>query len=137
MAGATKSRAEWEALLAQAHAAGQAAAEATVPEPMVVYEAAGLSDRPKAGGKSWFVAGGLCGFATVVIRPARGGLVQLLKSKGVGYKHYYGGWAVPIHAKVDGPLSQSVEIKEAYAAAFVKVFRDAGVTGIGYETRLD
>lgn len=134
---ATKTKAQWAALLAEAEKAGQAAAEAAVPTPMVVYETEGLSEKPKAGGKAYYVAGGVCGFATIVIKPARGGLVTLLKERGIGWKHYYGGWAVPVHPRVEGPLVQSMEIKEAYARAFVKVMREAGLEGIGWESRMD
>lgn len=135
-ATATKTKAQWKAILLEAQAAGQKATMAAKPTPMVVYEAQGLSDIPKPGGKHWVVPGGVCGFATVTIKPATGGFVKLLKELGIGWKGYYGGWCVPMHPEVEGPLVQSLEIKQAYGAAYVKVLREAGIK-CHLETRLD
>ena len=43
---------------------------------------------------TYVVNDGVCGFAGVVIKPARGKFVSYLKSIGKGHKHYYGGWYV-------------------------------------------
>ena len=135
MATLTKTR-EMEALLARALQAGQEAAEAAVPTPMVVYETQGLSDLPKPGGKTYFVQGGVCGFAGVIIKPAKGSFVQLLKAKGLGYKHYYGGYYLPARPRVEGPLCQSLEIAEAFARGVAKVLREAGLT-VSVDSRMD
>jgi len=66
-------QARWAEALAAVAEEALAAGEAAVPAPMVVYEAEGLSDRPKPGGKAWFEAEGACGFAWVNIWPERGG----------------------------------------------------------------
>ena len=66
--------------------------------------------------------GGVCGFAGVVIKPARGKFVSYLKKLGMGYKHYYGGWYVSVRE-----FGQSLTRKEAYAEAFAKVLGEAGM----------
>jgi len=48
--------------------AGERALREAKPTPMIVSEADGLSDKPKAGGKSWYVPSGVCGFAWVKVR---------------------------------------------------------------------
>ena len=72
--------------------------------------------------KTYFVEGGVCGFAGVVIKPARGKFVSYLKKLGMGYKHYYGGWYVSVRE-----FGQSLTRKEAYAEAFAKVLGEAGM----------
>ena len=63
-----------------------------------------------------------CGFAGVVIKPARGKFVSYLKSLDMGYKHYYGGWYVSVRE-----FGQSLTRKEAYAEAFAKVLSEVGM----------
>lgn len=121
----------------EAKLAGEKAAKEATPTPIVVYEAH-LDDTPVAGGKSYYVAGGVCGFATLVIKPATSGFARWLKANERTYKHYYGGLAYFIHAESfnHSPLSQSLEIKEAYARAMVKVLKENGIN-CGWESRLD
>ena len=109
-------------LEAEAHAAGLEAATDCAPTPMTVFEADGLSSDPKPGGKSWFVADGVCGVAWVNIRPARGAFVNYLKKKKKGHKSYTGGWDYWV-----SEFGQSYERKMAYARAFAKVLNDAGL----------
>ena len=72
--------------------------------------------------KTYFVEGGVCGFAGVVIKPARGKFVSYLKGLDKGYKHYYGGYYVPVRE-----FGQSLTRKEAYAEAFAKVLSEEGM----------
>ena len=66
--------------------------------------------------------GGVCGFAGVVIKPARGKFVSYLKSLGMGHKHYYGGYYVPVRE-----FGQSLARKEAYAEAYAKILSEEGM----------
>ena len=67
--------------------------------------------------------GGVCGFAGVVIKPARGKFVSYLKSIGIGNKHYYGGYYVSVRE-----FGQSLTRKEAYASAYAKVLSEVGMS---------
>jgi hypothetical protein len=109
-------------LFDRAHAAGVAAGTKAVPVAMIVAEADGLSSRPKKGGQVWLAEEGACGFAWVVIKPARGAFVEWLKERKIGHKHYHGGYEYPVH-----DFNQSIARKEAYAHAFASVLRDAGL----------
>lgn len=128
---------DWAAVWREAVAAGEAAAAATVPRPMTVYEA-NLDDTPKAGGKAWFVPSGLCGFATIHVRPATSAFARWAKKAGVGRTDsYYGGLSIYVHAKcATGPYSQSVEIKEAWARAAAAVLKAHGIPAT-VSSRLD
>ena len=64
----------------------------------------------------------VCGFAGVVIKPARGKFVSFLKSKDLGWKHYYGGFYMTCRE-----FGQSLARKEAYCEAFAKVLGEAGM----------
>lgn len=129
---------DWAAIYREALKAGEDAAAAKVPQPMLV----GTPTEPLFGTEIdptkpvYFVRGGVCGFAWVVVKPATGGFVRYLKEKGIGYKNYYGGWAVPANPRVAPDLQQSMEIKEAFARAFAKVLKDYGITAYA-ESRMD
>lgn len=129
---ATKTKQDFRLIYEAADRAGAAAAAATVPEPMLVYETAGLTDTPLKGGKQWVVEGGVCGFAWVNIKPARGGFVTYLKSQGIGrHDSYEGGWTIWVHQ-----YGQSMERKHAYAAAFAQVLKEHGINAGAY-ARMD
>ena len=112
-----------EKLLERAHLMGMDAGRAASVTPMIV----GSPSTPFGSDidyskKTYFVEGGACGFAGVVIKPARGKFVSYLKSLGMGYKHYYGGYYVPVRE-----FGQSMSRKEAYADAFAKVLTEEGM----------
>ena len=111
-------------LFDRAHHAGLRAGHESTPTPMVVgtpTETFGSEiDYSKP---TYFVEGGVCGFAGVVIKPARGKFVSYLKSIGMGYKHYYGGYYVPVRE-----FGQSLARKEAYAEAYAKVLSEEGMS---------
>jgi hypothetical protein len=113
-----------EKLLERAHLMGMDAGRGSTPTPMVVgtpTETFGSEiDYSKP---TYFVEGGVCGFAGVVIKPARGKFVSYLKSIGMGYKHYYGGYYVPVRE-----FGQSLARKEAYAEAYAKVLSEEGMS---------
>ena len=82
------SKVECEKLLERAHLMGMDAGRAASVTPMIV----GSPSTPFGSDidyskKTYFVEGGACGFAGVVIKPARGKFVSYLKSIGIGNKH--------------------------------------------------
>jgi hypothetical protein len=113
-----------EALYTTAHNAGMAAGMNHVPTPMMVGTAKSLFDNSIDESKPVYrVNSGVCGFAWVSIRPARGKLVNWLKKNGIGRKNNYeGGYQVSVFE-----FGQSMEQKEAYARAFAKVLRENGI----------
>ncbi len=112
-----------EKLLERAHLMGMDAGRRVGVTPMVVGTPTELFGNEIDWDKTTYhVSDGVCGFAGVVIKPARGKFVSYLKSLGMGYKHYYGGWYVSVRE-----FGQSMTRKEAYADAFAKVLTEEGV----------
>ncbi len=110
-------------LFESAHEAGLKAGREVGVTPMVVGTPTELFGNEIDWDKSTYhVSDGVCGFAGVVIKPARGKFVSYLKKLGMGYKHYYGGWYVSVRE-----FGQSMTRKEAYAEAFAKVLGEAGM----------
>lgn len=112
-----------EKLLERAHLMGMDAGRDASVTPMIV----GSPSTPFGSDidyskKTYFVEGGACGFAGVVIKPARGKFVSYLKSIGIGNKHYYGGYYVSVRE-----FGQSLARKEAYAEAYAKVLSEEGM----------
>ena len=112
-----------EKLLERAHLMGMDAGRVASVTPMIV----GSPSTPFGSDidyskKTYFVEGGACGFAGVVIKPARGKFVSYLKSIGIGHKHYYGGYYVSVRE-----FNQSLTRKEAYADAFAKGLTEEGM----------
>ena len=114
----------WAALFEAAEAAGKAAGRACTPAPMtVVQHASPLDDSSPVIKRYAPEPDGVCGFASVVIRPGNCSFALWLK-KNSRWVHpaYHGGVEYPIHA-----YQQSYERKVAHAAAFAKVLTDAGI----------
>ena len=112
-----------EKLLETAHLMGMDAGRSVGVTPMVVGSPTEIFGNEIDYSKPTYVVNdGVCGFAGVVIKPARGKFVSYLKSIGMGHKHYYGGWYVSVRA-----FNQSLTRKEAYAEAFAKVLSEAGM----------
>ena len=113
-----------EKLLERAHLMGMDAGRRVCVTPMVVGTPTELFGNEIDWDKSTYhVSDGVCGFAGVVIKPARGKFVSYLKSLGMGYKHYYGGWYVSVRE-----FGQSMTRKEAYAEAFAKGLTEEGMS---------
>ena len=112
-----------EKLLEKAHLMGMDAGRSVGVSPMIVGSpSTPLGNDIDYSKKTYFVEGGVCGFAGVVIKPARGKFVSYLKRLDKGYKHYYGGYYVPVRE-----FGQSLTRKEAYAEAFAKVLSEEGM----------
>ena len=112
-----------EKLLEKAHLMGMDAGRSVGVSRMIVGSpSTPLGNDIDYSKKTYFVEGGVCGFAGVVIKPARGKFVSYLKRLDKGYKHYYGGYYVPVRE-----FGQSLTRKEAYAEAFAKVLSEEGM----------
>ena len=117
----------------EAYEAGIKAGNGVQVTPMIVgTETSPFSNIIDETKQTYFVEGGVCGFAWVKIRPARGKFVQFLKDKGVGYQNSYeGGYDLSCRE-----FGQSLTRKEAFVQAFAKVLREYGIDAYG-QSRID
>ena len=113
----------------QARAAGLLAAQSAQVAPMIVQQHANMLDDSSPVTRSYFVADGVCGFASVVVRNIK--FANQLKKMGLGRKNYGGGYALSVQ-----DFNQSLTRKEAYAHAFAKVLNDNGITAYT-DSRMD
>lgn len=118
-------------VIAEAHAAGQAAARAAVPEPMNVVQV-DFNGRPL--GNVYHVPEGVCGFAWVSFYGLHNTpLGKYLKSSGLAKKPYHSpGLQMWIR-----DYGQSMTRKEAYAVAFAKVMQAYGCVRCYAGSRMD
>lgn len=134
----TTSNVPVQSIFAEAKRAAEAAVAACVPTPMVV----GTPTTPfgndiDTSKQVYYVSEGVCGFAGVVVRPARGKFVTHCKKYGIGYKHYYGGWHVAsweFAQSIRGSQSYEKACAAAYAAC--KVLNTHGISAT-VDSRLD
>ena len=111
-------------LYEKAHLAGMRAGNGEKVTPMIVGSpSTPLGSDIDPSKPTYFVESGVCGFAGVVIKPARGKFVSLLKKCGLGWKHYYGGFYMTCRH-----FGQSLTRKEAYASAFADVLTEIGLS---------
>lgn len=118
-------------IYAEAHAAGNAAVQTTNVVPMIVTGHANPLDDSSKVTEQYFVADGVCGFASVIVKPANSSFARYLKTIRRTYKHYYGGLNMPI-----SEFNQSLQRKEAYAEAFAAVLRRSGIDAY-VDSRMD
>jgi hypothetical protein len=111
-------------LLGAAVNAGLEAVKALHVRAMVVYEADVLSGKAKEGGKQWYVADGVCGFAWVSVYGLRGKARARFLARGFD-AHSFGGDGRGIGLWISD-FNQSMQKKEAFAAAYAAVLRNAG-----------
>ena len=124
-------------ILVEASEAAEAAVRACTPQAIIVGEAIGLSNEIDYEKKTYYVEGGVCGFASVVIKPARGNIVAELKKRKIGSAHYGGGysfssWQLAPSIKRD----QSYERACAAARGAVEVLKSYGINAYVY-SRID
>lgn len=108
------------------------------PTPMSVVRV-GLDNKPLPNEVPSVIMEGLCGFAWVTIRPARGAFVQFMKSIGKGHNGYYGGYEIStnvVERETGVNFGQSYERKMAAAEAFAATLQAWGINAVA-EGRLD
>jgi len=137
MTTAVKAKAAYE-IYVKASEAAEAAVRACRPTPMIVGSpTTPFGNEIDETKPTYFVEGGVCGFASVVIKPARGSLVALLKQRGIGRKSYYGGWDVSSWEFAPSiRRDQSYERACAAANAAAIVLRSYGINA-GVDSRID
>jgi len=111
-----------ELIYEEAYRAGMRALNECTPVPMIVSQPSNPLDDNSVAIKRYYVSDGVCGFASVIIKPATGKFVNYLKAHNLGHKHYYGGYAYYV-----GVGNQSLTKKEAFANAFCEVLRLNGI----------
>jgi hypothetical protein len=113
---------DWKAVYDEAHAAGMAAVEKLTVVPMIVQDHANPLDDNSPVTKEYFVADGVCGFASIVVRPGTCSFAKWLTKNELAGPHYYGGVSIPVHY-----FNQSLQRKETYAHAFAEVLNKHGI----------
>jgi hypothetical protein len=111
---------ECAALFMKAHAAGMGAGQGCKPVPMVVQQRDVVTGEVIKTYEP--IMDGVCGFASVIVRPGTSAFARYLKTSHGAHKHYYGGTEYWI-----GFFGQSYERKRAYGIAFAEVLNAAGV----------
>ena len=100
-------------ILVEVSESAEASVKACRPVPIVVGEAIGLSNEIDESKPTYFIEGGVCGFASVIIKPARGKFVTELKKRKIGGAHYYGGYSVS-----SWEFAPSIRRDQSYERAF-------------------
>jgi len=137
MTTAVKTKSAYDILI-EASEAAEVAVKACRPTPIIVGSpSTPLSNDVDPSQQTWFVEGGVCGFASVVIKPARGTIVAELKKRKIGRAHYGGGysfssWQLAPSIRQD----QSYERAVAAARGAVEVLKKYGVNAY-VDARID
>jgi hypothetical protein len=115
----------------QAHYQGNVAVEMANVTPMIVQQRENpLNDESRLV-KEYYVNDGVCGFASVTVKPANSKFAKYLVENGLGRKGYGGGVCMSIRQ-----FNQSLQKKEAYAYAFASVLNEHGIKAY-VESRID
>jgi hypothetical protein len=115
----------------QAHEHGNFAVKLAFVTPMVVQQRENpLNDASKVV-REYFINDGVCGFASVTVKPANSKFAKFLLANGLGRKSFNGGVSMSIR-----DFNQSLQKKEAYAHAFASVLNDYGIKAYA-ESRMD
>ena len=125
-------------ILVEASEAAEAAVKACTPQAIIVGSpSTPLGNDVDPTQQTWFVAGGVCGFASVVIKPARGKFVAELKKRKIGYVGYYGGYSVSSY-EFARSIRQDQSYERACAAAkgAVEVLKSYGINAY-VDSRID
>lgn len=112
---------DFKAIYEEAHKAGQEAAIACIPVPMVVAEHMSPLDDNSPIKNQWIVEGGVCGFAEISFAGNTAWARWAKQNLDVG-KGWPRGLAIWVH-----DYGQSLTRKEAYARAFAEVLRNHGI----------
>jgi hypothetical protein len=120
----------FELFYQEAHRAGDRAANAAIPTPMVVTQHANPLDDDSVPVKQWHVSEGACGFAWIWFKGNTEFGRWAKKVKGAS-KGYPNGLQLWVH-----DYGQSIERKSAYAQAFADVLRSHGIE-VFAQSRMD
>ena len=120
-----------QTIYSQAHHKGNAAVEMTTVIPMVVQQRANPLNDDSELIREYFVSDGVCGFASVNVKPANCKFAKFLVANGLGRKAYNGGVSMSVR-----DFNQSLTKKEAYAYAFASVLNEHGIKA-HVESRMD
>ena len=137
MTTAVKTKSAYD-ILVEASESAEQAVKACRPTPIIVGSpSTPLGNDVDPTQQTWFVEGGVCGFASVVIKPARGSIVAELKKRKIGSAHYGGGysfssWQLAPSIRQD----QSYERAVAAARGAVEVLKKYGVNAY-VDARID
>ena len=115
----------------QAHEHGNLAVKMAFVTPMVVQQRANPLNDDSELIREYFVSDGVCGFASVNVKPANCKFAKFLITNGLGRKGYGGGVSMSIR-----DFNQSLTKKEAYAYAFASVLNEHGIKAYA-ESRID
>ena len=120
-----------EAIYSEAHYKGNAAVQMTTVTPMVVQQRENPLNDDSRVIRQYVVNDGVCGFASVTVKPANCKFAKYLIANGLGRKSFNGGVSMSIR-----DFNQSLQKKEAYAHAFASVLNDYGIKAYA-ESRMD
>lgn len=125
-------------ILVEVSEAAETAVKACRPTPMIVGSpSTPLGNDVDPTQQTWFVEGGVCGFASVIIKPARGKFVAELKKRKIGGAHNYGGYSVSSWEFAPSiRRDQSYERACAAAAGAVNVLQKYGINAY-VDARID
>lgn len=115
----------------EAHYKGNAAVEMTTVTPMVVQQRENPLNDDSRVIRQYIVNDGVCGFASVTVKPANSKFAKFLVANGLGRKSFNGGVSMSIR-----DFNQSLTKKEAYAYAFASVLNNYGIKAYA-ESRMD
>lgn len=122
----------YEEIYFEACTAGRTAVANLQVRPMIVREHSNPLDDSSSVVRQYYVEDGVCGFAWIKIRPARGKFVNWLKDNRIGRANSFeGGYDIWI-----SEYNQSLQKKEAYADAFAKVLVSKGIKAYS-QSRMD
>lgn len=115
---------EFSTIYNNAHVAGLKAVKTVTPTPMVVGSPTNLFGNDiDYSKKTYFVEGGVCGFAWIIIKPGTSKFAKWMKENGYAHTNSYeGGISMWV-----SDFGQSYERKMAYARAFADSLTDAGI----------
>jgi hypothetical protein len=115
----------------QAHYQGNVAVEMANVTPMIVQQRENPLNDASRVVKEYYVNDGVCGFASVTVKPANSKFAKFLVANGLGRKSFNGGVSMSIR-----DFNQSLTKKEAYAYAFASVLNEHGIKA-HVESRMD
>lgn len=130
----------WNELKRVAH---EAYANATPPTPMIVgTPTTPLGNDIDYSKQTWYVADGVCGFASVVLDSGRSGFAKWLVANGYAGKHWvvglgYRGISFWANSRDGFPETrQSLQLKEQVCGAIARHLQSKGISA-WVESRID